>query len=329
VRAAVMEAGGSDADRKLLDDLYRWKKERQLQEGAFVRVLDLLARIDPPGAKKLRSLFWSHDGAKQVRAVITASDWVQGADSLELGFLTCDPATPSPSGYRHLRASRLPVIRKNPQVAKALDDFKAWATRHGHDKWVVHSCLQRALSPLVSQVRTRGLMPGWDDLGELDQLRFVKLSLERERLMLGPRPLHIRAMELFPSPAAAKMEAKGWPKSRERTTPPTRVHCEKCDQFYNLSLLQRSCRWCGAPPPPVCRHGSVTHPPALFENPSALPNNTSRGTPGHRGPQRQWVVRSGRTREASPTRGPILTEGYRTVISGREPSDPAPLRPRD
>ena len=48
-------------------------------------------------------------------------------------------------------------------------------------------------------------MPGWDDLGGPDQLRFVTLSLERERLMLGTQPLRIRGIERFTSPKLARM----------------------------------------------------------------------------------------------------------------------------
>lgn len=204
ILAAVREAGGTNADRTLIRDLaLNWNGDRRLQYDVFFRVLQILGRLDPPKAKKLRLEFWSQDCRRELREVIRSADWAEIASPLELSFLDRDPDAEIPTGYP-VSVRQLPAIRKNPDVAKALDDFKAWAAKHDHNKWVVQSCLQRALGPLVSQIRTRGLMPGWEDL-ENNQLLFIALSLERERMMLGTQPLRIRAIERFTSPSLARM----------------------------------------------------------------------------------------------------------------------------
>jgi hypothetical protein len=249
VLAAARKAGGSEADRRLLHGLaYQWGRGRQIQERVFNRVLTLLARLTPSRARALRELFWTRDGERALRNVLMESAWAELATPVEVALMTRQPGAELPPEIHAPVRNRVPLLRKNARVARELDAFQEWARDHGHSRWVIGPSLRRALGPLVSHTRTRGVLPGWDELRPADQYRFIQLSLAREKMLLGTQPLHLRAMQRFQSPKAVRLKAESDTRDSVAAIKPlsVTVRCPSCAQRYRATQQQRVCPYCGS-----------------------------------------------------------------------------------
>lgn len=160
------------------------------------RVTKLFATKDSEFPKEVSKALWSTDARREFGRVTAGqdSDWAATASPVELGAMLREPDEP----WALTWGRGLPVVRQEPRAWDELEGFRLWAETKGHDKWLVLQSLRRILGPLVAHYRTGGLMPGWGDLNAGARVRFIKSGVVREKLMLGQKPLHVRAVDRWP-----------------------------------------------------------------------------------------------------------------------------------
>src|SRR5258708_1404759 len=133
--------GTIDTDRRLLQRLaYEWRDGHCLQERAVRRAAWWLERIETGASRALLSLITSDRARRELMRVQTSSAWADNAQSIEVASLRRkSPLPQSLSGVARHTAEMLPSLPENRAAWHALEQFREWADRRGHNKWIQHA----------------------------------------------------------------------------------------------------------------------------------------------------------------------------------------------
>ena len=232
-RAVRDLTGGDDHSlgRKLRRLCYEENDEGQLSRRRVTdetvdHLTTLFAKKDREFPGEVSKALWS-DPTRELRRAMTDQDfdWAANASPVELGAMLREPDQPWPLTW----GRNLPEIRKEPDAWNVLEEFRSWAEETGHHKLLVEESLKRILGPLAAHSRTGGLMPGWNDLPPGAQLRFIKSGVVREELMLGRKPVHVRA--------ANRWSVGFTPKEIERTISETAAQKRQREENFRAYQL--------------------------------------------------------------------------------------------